>query len=242
MTGNCRILPGPDIPFRKRLKRGVLGRLVWRLAHMIGIPALVHVPDSDGTVESAGVDVMHFVPQTAFRTALPSIYTPHDLQFMGLSGIFYAAGAGHKRAAISRILRPRARRDGDDALGTRRIDCKAGFAAGKNRRRAMGASDGQSSRWRGYFSDGGKIWTAGKIPPVSGPDLAAQKSPGAGRRHRAACRHGASGFCCLFGQGQRAWRGDPRSCAQTGRRGTNPVFGLRGAGGHGGPCSNCPTL
>lgn len=40
----------------------------------------VAVPRSDGTIEAAGLDVMHFTQQSAFLTGIPSVYTPHDLQ------------------------------------------------------------------------------------------------------------------------------------------------------------------
>lgn len=35
---------------------------------------------SDGTIEKANIDVMHFTHQVAFLTKVPSIYHPHDLQ------------------------------------------------------------------------------------------------------------------------------------------------------------------
>ncbi|MEQ1859646.1 MAG: glycosyltransferase family 1 protein [Chthoniobacteraceae bacterium] len=39
---------------------------------------------SDGTIEAAGIDVMHFSWQFAFLTRVPSIYHPHDLQHLHL--------------------------------------------------------------------------------------------------------------------------------------------------------------
>ncbi len=42
------------------------------------------VPPSDGTVESLGADVVHFPFQSGFRTAIPTIYQPHDLQHLHL--------------------------------------------------------------------------------------------------------------------------------------------------------------
>src|ERR1035437_10032601 len=33
-----------------------------------------HLPESDGTIEGAGVDAMHFPMQVGFRTAVPTIY------------------------------------------------------------------------------------------------------------------------------------------------------------------------
>src|ERR1035437_821062 len=41
-------------------------------------------PPSDGIVERSGADLMHFTMQTGFRTHLPSIYHPHDLQHIHL--------------------------------------------------------------------------------------------------------------------------------------------------------------
>jgi glycosyltransferase involved in cell wall biosynthesis len=43
---------------------------------------------SDRTVESAGVDVMHFPHQTAFLTSVPTIYQPHDLQHLHFPELF----------------------------------------------------------------------------------------------------------------------------------------------------------
>jgi glycosyltransferase involved in cell wall biosynthesis len=40
------------------------------------------VPESDGTVERLNVELVHFINQSAFKTAVPSIYQPHDLQHM----------------------------------------------------------------------------------------------------------------------------------------------------------------
>jgi glycosyltransferase involved in cell wall biosynthesis len=46
------------------------------------------VARSDGTVERAGVHVVHFAIQEAFLTELPSIYQPHDLQHLHLPELF----------------------------------------------------------------------------------------------------------------------------------------------------------
>jgi glycosyltransferase involved in cell wall biosynthesis len=47
-----------------------------------------NVPPSDGTIERAGADVMHFTHQSGFTTAIPSIYHPHDLQHLHLPEYF----------------------------------------------------------------------------------------------------------------------------------------------------------
>lgn len=46
------------------------------------------VPRSDGTVEDAGVSVMHFTMQSAFLTDIPSLYQPWDLQHRHLPEYF----------------------------------------------------------------------------------------------------------------------------------------------------------
>ncbi len=45
-------------------------------------------PASDGTIERAGADVMHFTWQAGFLTNVPSIYHPHDLQHVHLPRFF----------------------------------------------------------------------------------------------------------------------------------------------------------
>ncbi|HEX7430653.1 MAG TPA: hypothetical protein VF293_00540, partial [Candidatus Limnocylindrales bacterium] len=49
------------------------------------------VPESDGSIERAGVDVMHFPMQVGFRTAVPTIFAPHDLQHLHLPEFFSRA-------------------------------------------------------------------------------------------------------------------------------------------------------
>lgn len=44
-------------------------------------------PPSDGTIEALGIEVMHFTTD-AFRTALPNLYHPHDLQHIHLPHFF----------------------------------------------------------------------------------------------------------------------------------------------------------
>jgi glycosyltransferase involved in cell wall biosynthesis len=45
-------------------------------------PGHVRVAESDGAIEGAGLDVMHFTMQAGFRTHVPFIYQPHDLQHL----------------------------------------------------------------------------------------------------------------------------------------------------------------
>ena len=48
----------------------------------------IRIPSSDGSVESAGVDVMHLTSQYGFFTSVPTIYHPHDLQHLHLPQYF----------------------------------------------------------------------------------------------------------------------------------------------------------
>jgi hypothetical protein len=48
----------------------------------------IHLEKSDGTIERAKVDVMHFTKPGAFLTDIPSIYQPHDLQHLHLPQFF----------------------------------------------------------------------------------------------------------------------------------------------------------
>ncbi len=45
-------------------------------------------PRSSGVVERLGADLVHFTSQSAFLTAIPSIYHPHDLQHLHLPTLF----------------------------------------------------------------------------------------------------------------------------------------------------------
>jgi glycosyltransferase involved in cell wall biosynthesis len=46
------------------------------------------VPESDGTVERAGIQVMHLTRQAGFRTRIPAVYMPYDLQHLHLPHLF----------------------------------------------------------------------------------------------------------------------------------------------------------
>jgi glycosyltransferase involved in cell wall biosynthesis len=81
-----------------RRSRAAARGLVERLP---GIGVNFAVRPSDGTVERAGVEVMHFPIQDAFTTELPSIYQPHDLQHLHLPELF----SGWERARREAIYR-----------------------------------------------------------------------------------------------------------------------------------------
>ena len=55
------------------------------------LPRTSQVPESDGSIERAGVDVMHFPMQVGFRTAIPTLFQPHDLQHLHLPEFFSPA-------------------------------------------------------------------------------------------------------------------------------------------------------
>jgi glycosyltransferase involved in cell wall biosynthesis len=87
LSGPCRILPGPKIA----LKRWLASRLPVLLKAYQRLRPLwqaKHLPRSDGTIEKAGVDIMHFTFQWAFITDVPSIYHPWDLQHLHLPQFF----------------------------------------------------------------------------------------------------------------------------------------------------------
>jgi glycosyltransferase involved in cell wall biosynthesis len=93
LGSRCRILPTKTpvlshwktwiksyVPYAAKLRRGGADVL-----------ARVHPPTierSDGTIEAADVDVMHFVLQGAFLTGVPNIYHPHDLQHLHFPEFF----------------------------------------------------------------------------------------------------------------------------------------------------------
>jgi glycosyltransferase involved in cell wall biosynthesis len=84
LHGPCRLLHSRrSYPNRRAraLARGLFERLP-----RVGVTFAVR--PSDGTVERAGVDVMHFPIQDAFTTEVPSIYQPHDLQHLHLPDFF----------------------------------------------------------------------------------------------------------------------------------------------------------
>ena len=92
LSGGCRVLPstssssGPT--WRRQLAGISLLRSVWeRVSPSLGAWT-IQVPRSDGTIERAGADVVHFPQQSAFLTSVPSVYQPHDLQHLHLPQYF----------------------------------------------------------------------------------------------------------------------------------------------------------
>jgi glycosyltransferase involved in cell wall biosynthesis len=88
MKGPCRAMPVGEPP-AGALRRYKLRQLLSRRLPLVSMelrppPAPRDVMVSDGTVEQAGVDVIHFLCQMAFLTEIPSVYNPHDLQHVHL--------------------------------------------------------------------------------------------------------------------------------------------------------------
>jgi glycosyltransferase involved in cell wall biosynthesis len=54
-------------------------KIIEKLASLAAGQA-INIPVSNGTIEQAGIDLMHFTFQSAFLTDVPNIYHPHDLQ------------------------------------------------------------------------------------------------------------------------------------------------------------------
>jgi glycosyltransferase involved in cell wall biosynthesis len=79
----------PSGGLRRRLRQRAPGLAkAWGKAPERLRPPVSGPPASDGTVERADVDVMHFAFQAGFLTAIPSIYHPHDLQHVHLPEFF----------------------------------------------------------------------------------------------------------------------------------------------------------
>lgn len=91
--GPCRLLESYDS--RRPSLGGVwLGRgrrVIGKVRRRLGAPSAgrrIALPPVDRAVEDAGVDVMHFTMQVGFRTSIPSIFQPQDLQHVHLPEFF----------------------------------------------------------------------------------------------------------------------------------------------------------
>jgi hypothetical protein len=101
------------------------------------------LPRSDGTIEAQGVDLVHFVLQNAFRTRVPSIYYPSDLQHLHLPAFF--------TPRERRILRPGRHGSSGQFVGEARPNVSLRAALRKGERGAAGARNPVVStvaRWR----------------------------------------------------------------------------------------------
>jgi len=124
LRGPCTILeaagePRPATSGWKQVVKAVVPRpvleLPFRAAALARSLRPYRIPDSDGTVERAGTEVLHQTLQDGFRTGVPCIYTPYDLQHVHLPEMFarrdlrrkavtypYFCGAAEAVVAISR--------------------------------------------------------------------------------------------------------------------------------------------
>ena len=86
IQGPCRLLDCKEpleiflkkqyLRFTPVIRRDLQGKILKALGAARGGR---NIPESDGTIEAANIDIMHFIRQDAFLTGVPSIYHPHDL-------------------------------------------------------------------------------------------------------------------------------------------------------------------
>ncbi len=84
LGGPCSVLH-PRLGYPRRRARAIRKALVERIP-VVGPRRAVRA--SDGTIERAGIDVIHFPFQDAFTTKVPSLYQPHDLQHLHMPEFF----------------------------------------------------------------------------------------------------------------------------------------------------------
>lgn len=104
LEGPCRPLRGKALPRRQHIKRWLAYRLptVRDVSHRIRWRIGKHVaklPQTDGTIEKANVELMHFTTQNGFLVEVPSIYQPHDLQHLHLPQFFSSHDYFHREAS-----------------------------------------------------------------------------------------------------------------------------------------------
>lgn len=91
ISGPCQILHVPQYIRKSRKLKDFLLQIPFAkkiLLNILPIDLVYKVPQSDGTIEKAGIDVMHFTYQNGFLTKIPNIYHPHDLQHLHLPQFF----------------------------------------------------------------------------------------------------------------------------------------------------------
>jgi glycosyltransferase involved in cell wall biosynthesis len=112
VRGPCELVVGtavrPPPAWKRALKRSP--RLVAAGQRAAGplARASVTLSRSDGAIERAGADLVHFLMQRAFFTAVPSLYHPHDLQHRHLPQ-FFAPRERVKREVMLRSFCAQAR-------------------------------------------------------------------------------------------------------------------------------------
>jgi glycosyltransferase involved in cell wall biosynthesis len=93
VSGACRLLevPVPAVSWKRGWVQAFPTLAAARRRLLVKISpadAGMTLPVSDGTLECGGFDLVHFTKQDAFRTRVPSIYHPHDLQHVHLPEFF----------------------------------------------------------------------------------------------------------------------------------------------------------
>jgi glycosyltransferase involved in cell wall biosynthesis len=91
--GSSQILYGSSPPVRPKWKQKVSSALpgavgAWHELNFRLGRKPYKLPKSDGTIEAAQINIMHFTAQTGFITDIPSIYHPHDLQHLHFPEFF----------------------------------------------------------------------------------------------------------------------------------------------------------
>jgi glycosyltransferase involved in cell wall biosynthesis len=96
ISGPCRILPDsvsavlPRQPTWRKTIRRWLPDLAAVKQNLRQPHREIVLPRSNGLIEAAGIDLMHFTKQSAFLTAVPSLYQPWDLQHLHFPHYFSA--------------------------------------------------------------------------------------------------------------------------------------------------------
>jgi glycosyltransferase involved in cell wall biosynthesis len=93
----------PHGSLRTALRAAVPASIRARLRERRSPPGTL--PPSDGSIERAGVDVMHFPMQVGFRTAVPSVFSPQDLQHLHLPQFFSANEIAERETRYQAICR-----------------------------------------------------------------------------------------------------------------------------------------
>jgi glycosyltransferase involved in cell wall biosynthesis len=85
----CRALVAPgEVAWKRAVRAVVPSAMIQKAWNRLDEARPVQVPFSDGTIERASVHVMHLTLQAGFRTKIPSIYMPYDLQHVHLPEMF----------------------------------------------------------------------------------------------------------------------------------------------------------
>jgi len=93
LSGPCRALDVATGPASPSASARWLGAgMSWVKERLVETPlgrvVPVRIPSSDGTAERSGADLVHLTLQAGFRTPLPTIYQPYDLQHVHLPQFF----------------------------------------------------------------------------------------------------------------------------------------------------------